>query len=225
MIETIYLPYSVPYFAQIASPELATAIFVEGLDPVNDPRWADSGAETPQEYAYWVERACGVACLKMGIEALGGPRRSLIEWARLGLERGGYLIRLAADGSEHEIGWVHRALAEMAMEVGLVAHAKAASLNEIGDFVRQGTLVIASVSYEAGDDHLDITKQGGHLMVVVGVEYLDEQLAAFFVNNPSGRRADLQVGARLSLERFSKAYSGRVILMRRNQEPDEAGAS
>ena len=220
-IETVRLPYNVPYYAQIASPELAAAIFREGLDPADDPRWAESGAENPQEYAYWVERACGVACLKMGVEALGGPNRTLIDWARLGLERGGYLIRRAADGSLHEVGWVHRALAEMAVSAGLAAEARAATLSEIGEFVRQGTLVIASVSYEAGDERLPITRQGGHLMVVVGVEYLNGQPKAFYVNNPSGRRAELQAGARLPIERFAPAYSGRVILMRRDPEIPE----
>ena len=218
MIETHHLPYSVPYYAQIASPELATAIFIEGLDPVHDPRWAESGADTPQEYAYWVERACGVACLKMGVEALGGPRRTLIDWARLGVERGGYLIRRAPDGSQHEVGWIHRSLAELAIETGLAAEARPATSAEIGGFVRQGDLVIASVSYEAGDD-IPITKQGGHLMVVIGVELQDGEPLAFYVNNPSGRRAELQAGARLSIERFASAYSGRIIVMRRDAPP------
>jgi hypothetical protein len=46
--KTTHLQYSIPYYAQIASPELAEAIFVHGLDPTLDPRWAESGAESPQ---------------------------------------------------------------------------------------------------------------------------------------------------------------------------------
>jgi hypothetical protein len=213
MIETIRLPYVVPYYAQIASPELATAIFVEGLDPIHDPRWAESGAETPQEYAYWVERACGVACLKMCVEALGGPVRSLVEWASLGLEQGAYLVRRADDGSTHEVGWIHSALAKMAHQSGLMAKAQPAGLDEILTELRQGRLVIASVSYEAGDDRLPVTKKGGHLMVVVGARVEEGRPLAFLVNNPSGRRADLQVGAVLAADRFARAYSGRVIVI------------
>jgi hypothetical protein len=63
--KTTRLQYSIPYYTQIASPELAETIFVHGLDPTLDPRWTESGAESPQEYAYWVDRACGAACLKM----------------------------------------------------------------------------------------------------------------------------------------------------------------
>ena len=215
IIETIRLPYAVPYYAQIASPELAEAIFVQGMDPAQDPRWAESGAETPQEYTYWVDRACGVACLKMCVEALGGPVRSMVDWARLGLERGGYLIRQDADGNPHEVGWIHSALAKMAEESGLTAQAHPASLEEIPSYLRQERVVIASVSYEAGDDRLPITHQGGHLMVVIGAECVDGQPVAFYVNNPSGRRAELQAGARLSIERFAAAYSGRVIVLGR----------
>jgi len=107
-----------PYYAQIASPELAEAIFVQGLDPTRITLGRER-AETPQEYAYWVERACGVACLKMCVEALGGPRASLIDWARRGLNHGGYLIHHAENGDAHEVGWVHSALANLAREVGL----------------------------------------------------------------------------------------------------------
>lgn len=217
IIENINLPYTVPYYAQIASPELAESIFVNGMDPALDPRWKESGAETPQEYAYWVERACGVACLKMCIEAAGGPARSLVDWARLGLERGGYLIRRnEEDGSLHEVGWVHRALVEMARENGLEAEAMPASLDEIPAYLRQGKMVIASVSYQAGDDRLEITHRGGHLMVVIGAECADGAPQAFYVNNPSGRRAELQSGARLPLERFAAAYSGRIIVIGNN---------
>jgi hypothetical protein len=216
ILEIIRLPYPVPYYAQIASPELAESIFVNGMNPVHDPRWAESGAETPQEYAYWVERACGVACLKMCVEAVGGPKRPLVDWARLGLERGGYLIRHnQTDGSTHEVGWVHNALVEMAQEIGLTAEASQANLDEIPEYLRQGQMVIASVSYEAGDDRLDITRQGGHLMVVIGAECVDGHPQAFYVNNPSGRRAELQAGARLQLKRFAAAYSGRIIAIGR----------
>jgi hypothetical protein len=214
MLKNVQLPYPVPYYAQIASPDLAEAIFVQGLDPTLDPRWTESGAETPAEYAYWVERACGVACLKMGVEALGGPRLSLIEWARLGLKRGGYLIRQAENGEPQEVGWIHSALVDLARESGLQGEARVASLEEMVEFLLQGNLVIASVSYEAGDDRLPITQKGGHLMVVIGAEYNERGPLAFYVHNPSGRRKELQANARLDVERFAQAYSGRIIVLR-----------
>jgi hypothetical protein len=151
----------------------------------------------------------------MCVEALGGPRRSLVEWARLGCERGGYLVRHDEEGRAHEIGWVHRVLAQMAIEAGLTAELHPSPVEEIPNYLRQGCMVIASVSYQVGDDRLPITKQGGHLIVVIGAECVNDRPRAFYVNNPSGRRKELQAGARLSLERFAAAYSGRVIVIGR----------
>jgi hypothetical protein len=50
-------------------------------------------------------------------------------------------------------------------------------------------------------------------MVVIGAECADGYPLAFYVNNPSGRRKELQVNAYLSLDRFAAAYSGRVIVI------------
>jgi hypothetical protein len=159
----------------------------------------------------------------MYVEALGGPEHSLVEWARQGVEKGGYLVRHSENGDAHEVGWIHSTLANLAHEVGLHAEARAANLNEIVDFLTQGYLVVASVSYEVGDDRLPITKKGGHLLVVVGAEYDKGGPLAFYVNNPSGRRTELQAEARLTVERFTLAYSGRVILFRCTNTLAETG--
>lgn len=203
---TLTLPYPVPYCAQIASPALAELILTEQLPAEEDPRWAESGAETPAEYAYWTQRACGVACLKMCVDALGGTSRTLVEWARTGLAAGGYLVR----GGE-EIGWRHDSLAALCRREGLQAQAQPAALNDIPALIAEGKMVIASVSYQIGTLG-PVTRRGGHLVVVVGAE-LDEagQPAALLVNNPSGRHPHLRTGARIPLERFAQGYTGRVI--------------
>ena len=210
--ETIRLPYPVPYYAQVASPELAGPIFSEGLDPVLDPRWAESGAVDPAEYAYWTDRACGVACLKMCVEALGGPVRPLVEWARQGLARGGYRIDQDEQGRALERGWVHRALAEMAAEEALSATALPLALEALPEHLRQGRLVITSVSFEIGTD-LPITRQGGHLVVVCGAELCAGSLAALHIHNPSGRTPAMRASARIPAIRFALGYSGRAILI------------
>jgi hypothetical protein len=47
----------------------------------------------------------------------------------------------------------------------------------------------------------------------IGADCLDGRPQAFYVNNPSRRRAELQASARLPLERFAAAYSGRIIVI------------
>jgi hypothetical protein len=211
-MDCIRLPYPIPYYAQVASPELANAIFDEGLDPRSDPGWREWGCASAEEYAYWVDRACGIVCVKMVVEGLGGPRRQMMEWIQDALSRNGYLITADANGSPVERGWVHRVLAEQINACSFLASAQVASVEEIGGMLVGGQLVIASVSHELGRD-APITKQGGHLVVVTGAD-LNKQGAAdcFYINNPSGRLAGYQENARVDASRFAQAYSGRVIL-------------
>ena len=210
--ELLLAPFRVPYSAQIASPELAARIFVEGLDPALDPRWVESGASTPEEYAYWTSRACGVACVKMCVEALGGPARPLIEWARRGEERGGYLRGLPSKGSQAELGWLHSSLAEMIRTEGFFAEPRRLEIGEFPGLIAEGMLLIASVSYEIGMPG-PITRKGGHLVVVFGVVVEDQRLASLILNNPSGRTTELQAGARIQVERFAAGYTRRVIVV------------
>lgn len=211
-MNSITLPYPIPYYAQVASPQLAYAIFEDGLDPRSDPCWQQWGCASAAEYAYWVDRACGIACVKMVVEALGGPRRRMMEWIQDALGRNGYLVTANADGSPVERGWVHRVLAELISASGFPASSRPASLAEIAGFLRAGQLVIASVSYELGKD-APITLQSGHLVVVTSADVnCAGAVDCFYINNPSGRLAKYQENARIDAERFAQAYSGRVIL-------------
>lgn len=211
-METIRLPYPVPYHAQVASPELAALIFDGRLPPEQDPRWAESGAKTPAEYAYWVERACGVACVQMCVEALGGPARTLIDWARAGLAIDGYLIETDPDGQPRERGWIHKALAALIRGEGFSAEPRPATLEDIAAELRQERMVIASVSYEIGTSG-PVTKRGGHLVVATGAEMNGRGVETFFINNPSGRTFETQAGARIPADRFRSGFTGRVIVV------------
>jgi len=210
-MEEIHLPYNVPYSAQVISGELAEAILSGQLAAESDPRWAESGAADPAEYAYWTLRACGVACLKMCVDALGGTQRSLVEWARAGVAGDGYLVQEDANGQAREIGWRHDALAELCHGRGLQSEALPATLDEIAAQLRLGRAVIASVSYEIGT-LAPVTRKGGHLVVVSGVA-LDSngKVVEVILNNPSGRLEHLRAGARISAERFAAGFTGRII--------------
>jgi len=208
--EYIHLSYPVPYHAQIASPELATQIFEQGMDPCLDPRWAESGANTTEEYAYRFERACGAACVQMCVEALGGISRTLVDWANLGVQNGGYLIKQEND-SRIEYGWIHKSLADLICHEGFKATAQPADLDGIIQFICQDQLVIASVSYETGTP-FPITKKSGHLIVIHGIQLTDGIPQKLIVHNPSGRTLDMQANARIPVDRFESGYSGRIIV-------------
>ncbi len=201
-----------PYAAQVASPELAARIFVDGMDPILDPRWQESGADSPQEYAYWTGRACGVACVKMCVEAFGGPILPLVAWARRGVELGGYLSELRPDGSQAERGWLHSALADLMRAEGLQAEPRALAISDFPTLIAAGSLIIASVSYEIGTP-LPVTRKGGHLVVVYGIELQENQVSALILNNPSGRTSEMQAGACIPVQRFEQGYTGRAIVV------------
>jgi hypothetical protein len=214
-LRTIRLPYPVPYYAQVASPNLARAIFDEGLDARLDPRWRETGAETAEEYAYWSGRACGPACVKMCVEALGGESLSLMDWVRAGLSRGGYRIEKDSQGNPVEVGWLHRALAELVRSAGFQATPQPVTLDEFPRYLQENCLLIASVTYEIGQVAAPITHKGGHLVVVVGANLRGVVLEQIFVNNPSGRSEELRANACISAGRFQEGYSGRCIVITR----------
>lgn len=207
----ITLPYPVPYYAQVASPELALPILEKRLPAEQDPRWVETGAASPQDYAYWAFRACGVACVKMCVEALGGPVYSLVDWANRGVQAGGYLTREDAAGQLEEVGWLHRSLAALIRGAGYHADSCDATPNQIVAHLRAGKMVIASVSYELGTLQ-PVTRRGGHLVVVIGAELENGRPSAFLINNPSGRHPHLRAGARIPIDRFTAAYTGRAIV-------------
>lgn len=215
----IRVPFCVPYIAQIASPELAWAYWVDGYDIRADPRWAESGADSIEEYTYWADRACGPACVKMCVEALGGPVQPLLHWVRAGLALDGYIVREDTDGMREEIGWAHRALAALIEQAGFSARAKAASPDEIVEELRAECLVIASVSPEIGATG-PITRRGGHLVVISGADVRDGAkggaILSFTIHNPSGRIPLLQANAHIPAARFAAAYSHRIITASRN---------
>ena len=202
----------IPYYAQIASPDLAGEIFSGEMSAEQDPRWAETGAENIAEYAHWVDRACGIVCLKMCIEAFGGKKEPLMYWIKKGLEKGGYLIKKEKDGSDVEYGWIHAVLAQMLVDEGYSARACPVSAEEICSYIKQGSLLIASVTYQLGTME-KITRNNGHLVVVHGCFQENGETISFLLHNPSGRNKPLQENAHISYERFVKGYSGRAIII------------
>jgi hypothetical protein len=211
-VRLLTVPYHVPYYAQIASPWLVFAFFEKRMPTLLDPHWAESGAFSLEEYVYWTNRACGAACVKMAVEALGGSQRSLLEWARHGVVLGGYLSEKREDGSSLERGWLHRTLAEMIQGEGFFAEPRHLKPDEFIPVLEKGGMIIASVSHEIGTNH-PITKRGGHLVLVFGAALAGDQLQAIILHNPSGRSPALQVAARIPLDRFAAAYTGRGIVI------------
>lgn len=221
-LEKIRFPARIPYYAQVASPEWAGAVFDTGVDPGGDPRWAEWQARDAQEYAHWCSRACGAVCVKMCVEAFGGPVRPVMGWIREGMGLDGYEVKIGADGQAVEVGWKHAGLVALIAGVGLYARSMRIAIREIPAQLNQGRLIIASVSYELGTDR-EVTRRGGHLVVVTGAEVQGGHVTSISIHNPSGRTEELRENARIPARRFAQAYTGRGIIVSAN--PIIAGAA
>jgi len=209
--ERFELPFLVPYYCQFCSPELVLDIISGRVRAEDDPRWAKFGARTKRQYAYWAWRACGIACLKMAIEALGGPMRPMMYWIEAALAIDGFLQERRAQKGKPS-GWIHRSLAELGRQNGLVGECRApVDTEEIARCLDRRQVVIASVSHELGEWG-PVTRNTGHMVVVHGYSRLDGLLEALLVNNPSGRYPELRQNCWIPEKRFSAAFSGRIIL-------------
>lgn len=214
-----FVSYPVPYCSQYASPELIRAFIHQGLDPATDPNWASYGAQSPQEYAHWALRACGVVCVKMAADALNGAGSGpVMDWVRAGLAVDGYLTEIRPDRPDKPVekGWKHIALARLLIDRGYDARLAAdLTVDRIAGYIRDDRLVIASVTSELGESG-PLTRRSGHLVVIFGVTVDDAgQVTHLILHNPSGRTATLREGARIATGRFVQGFSGRGIVVGR----------
>lgn len=206
-------PKKLPYYPQFASPELIYSYIHEDFDGRYDPRWRDYGTEDIEEYLFWCRRACGIACLKMSIEALTTQPQllTMIELIRQGLTLGGYIVH-NEQGELVNLGWFYQPLVKLGEDYGLHGHVyKTLTLDEMCSHLAAGSLVIASVSPEIGerDTDMGITKRGGHLVLVHGFEWSQQGCKALLLHNPSGRFPELQANAVIPINRFSEGFAGR----------------
>ncbi|MEY9875013.1 hypothetical protein ABH931_004514 [Streptacidiphilus sp. MAP12-33] len=168
----------VPYFSQFGSPELVPELIARTRAAQDDPRWAESGAASPQEYAWWCRRVCGMACLRMALVHWRGASPGTVELAHECVAAGAYVV----DGERVE-GLIYAPFAVYVRERwGLEAEVDTAlDPARIRAHLDAGRLPILSVHPSIRTLDPEPPSRGGHL--VLAVAHDDEALS---VNNPSG---------------------------------------
>lgn len=204
----------VPYYAQFASPDRINDYIHHGYDGLDDPAWADFGAQEPAEYAFWAPRICALAVLKMAVEAFHPlVRPTLWQLVKEGLAVGGYTVR-DAHGNWVDAGWFVHAQMHLARLFGLEPVGRSyVSVQSICRYIHDGWLVAASVTPEIGEREPESNRYGGHVVLVYGFEWQGGKPVAFLLHNPSGRYEELQAGARISVGRFRASFAHRVIAL------------
>lgn len=196
----------VPYYSQWESPELAGRIIAGTMRAAEDPRWAESGARTPQEYEYWSGRVCGLACLKMILAGRGQPVPPMMHLVRRALFFGAYV----PDG-DRVTGLIYQPFADwVARDYGITAEVAAdLSLARVAATASPAAPVIASVHHSIRWPDRTPPHRGGHLVLVTGAD--DDHVR---LHNPSGLPATGQQDAHVKLPDFARFFAGRGVIIR-----------
>lgn len=205
---------AVPYRAQWESPGLVADILTGALSAADDPLWARSGADSPEEYEFWSWRACGMACLKMALAYWGQDEPPLVSLAEEASAYGAYV--------RHETGVRGLIYAPFVSYVeqrfGLSAESRPELPLEVLDAeTAGGALVLASVHYDIRRPETTPPQRGGHLVLVIGC--MPDEVV---FHNPSGDRVENQAFASVSREAFARFYAGRGVVLRKPVARDSA---
>ncbi|MEY9848218.1 hypothetical protein ABH940_005319 [Streptacidiphilus sp. BW17] len=181
------------------------------LSAADDPAWAASGATTPEEYAWWARRLCGMACLRMALHHVTGaePPRAL-ELARDYLRAGAYVKR--DDGGLDGLIYAPFA-AHTSARHPLHAQVRAElTLGEVAASVRDGSLVMLSVHPSVRTPERQPPQRGGHLVLAVGAGE-SAQGGVLFLHNPSGFAGRSQRFVRLTCTELEPFFAGRGVVL------------
>jgi len=193
-----------PYFGQWESPALIGAIISGAYRAEDDPAWAASGAESPEDYARWADHLCGVACLRMALAARGITPLRARDLARVLTGYGAYV--------EQPDGFIRGLIYAPAIAWLAEAHGLRAAIildraaEAVPPLLADGGLFIASVHPAIRRPTEAAPGKGGHLVLVFGAKD-----GALRLHNPSGHDAASQADARVALADFARFFAGRGI--------------
>lgn len=198
-----------PYHAQWESPELIAEFLSGRRSAATDPRWAESGARTPQEYEFWSSRTCGMACLRSILDHREGASPATVTLAHEVLLAGGYTMR---EGGVR--GLVYRPFVDYLERRWAIRAEVAARLPapELAAALAAGSWALASVHRSIR--HHDEPgpgappQRGGHLVLAYGLSD-----GAVLFHNPSGHRPATRARVRLGLDAFAGYFAERAVLL------------
>lgn len=179
----------------------AVPYFSQRLDEYN---FQSEGFADLESALDWTDRICGLACVKMVLAYFSGhvvPLRQLLD------------AGLRGQAYRQGVGWIHKGLVELAAAYGVEGRTESVGtdLYLIGDYVRAGEIVVASVG-----DCLDGRRRGGHLVTIT-----ESTGDGFLVHHPSSCKECEWPDFYVSRERLSACLSERGNIIRfSGRQPD-----
>lgn len=204
MNKIIEIPFPIPFYTQ----------------GVTEESWETDGFLDFQEGLSWEMRGCGVASLRMVVDAyLQQEGKPLCEGQGAMIHKG-----VNCQAYKPGVGWIHQGLADMAADYGLVGTThRGKNASDIVGAIMEGMPCIISVSprFAGGkpDDEGKIYGKGGHLVVAYGCKIDDEgSPVAFLVHHPSCFLEYNWEAHWFSVEEFEASFSGNYIVFQRGEK-------
>lgn len=196
----------VPYFSQWESPEYVEQFVKKTLSPEDDPLWAQSGAESSEEYALWSPHICGMACLKMILAHRfdrNVPTMTLLADA---IREGVYQPE-KGDGGKRLFyrPFVRMMHDRFSIDAKVVENIVASHVTAM---IEEGGLFMASVHPSIRAPEGLPPSKGGHLVLVFAS---DTGRNGLVFHNPSGFTLATQQNVALSEAVFDRFFAGRGI--------------
>lgn len=141
---------------------------------------AASGFASLDEALFWRDRACGIACVCMLINALTGRTERLGAMIAEGLSRKAYI---------NGVGWSHAGLAGLLQAHGITATARALpNLQALINILNEKGSVILSVTpgLKGGgrDNDGQLLPKGGHLVLAHGLTVENDRATGVLISDP-----------------------------------------
>ncbi|MGW6817448.1 C39 family peptidase [Streptomyces sp. NPDC055005] len=202
---TVATTHHVPYFSQWESAGLVPEFVAGTTAATTDPLWESSGADSPEEYAFWAPRMCGMACLRMALGFFGQPVPASVPLVREALAAGAYV----RDGDQVR-GLIYAPFATwVASRWGLFAEARPQlSVEEVDAEILRGRLVLLSVHKTIRTLDPRPEQRGGHLVLAVG-----RGPDHVTIHNPSGFPDGSQRFHQVSRADLVRFFAGRGVVL------------
>lgn len=197
----------VPYYSQWETRSLNASILSGEVLAREDPSWQRSGANDSLDYEYWSWQSCGLACLKMLLEAEGRSSPPIVSLAKEAARQGAFIpTPTGLKGLIYRpfVDWVQRTFD---VKLSIFEHSDVSWLQSA---LREGAMAIASVHPEIRDaraSEMLPTSRGGHLVLLYALRQ-----DVFVLHNPSGTTPANQEGFEIDSDRFMDYFSGRGML-------------
>ncbi|MCI2055807.1 MAG: hypothetical protein LKJ86_01540 [Oscillibacter sp.] len=171
------------------------------------------GYHSLEEGLFWAERSCGIASVRMVIDAIRALHGLPVcpcqaEVLRRGLELEAY---------QKGVGWIHRGLVELAAEYGISGECRrGGTTKDVCDEIEHGNVCIVSVSphFSGGLPREDgtPTPRGGHLIVPYGFYTEEGELTGLLTRHPDCFPEYIQPEYSVSIQRFDASFSGNYLV-------------